>query len=356
MRGRIKTAGAGFILLLLSIAAAKLMVHPLYPPFHTPMPVYLSAPENSKCAKIPTPPKKLEFLSVYKKGDKTRSIEDPAAMAAYKKAIQPISQFENRLTGYANDYIRSGGYAKQSSACALRFLESWARDDALLGFANEQGVAVRKWTLATFSSSYAQIALDPSLPLLSKLRVKNWLRDIAVLVVKDYSTNKKISRRNNHLYWAAWSVAMTGAAIDNTLLFQWGMRQGQKGLSGIEVDGTLAEELARGPRALHYHIFAATPLLMLDLLARANHYNFQKDHPGHLEALMRLNLEGLENPRYLETVTGTSQDVSKLYTPYSLAWLEIQDCNHPLLQKLRPLNQSRIGGDATLLYSRCSVK
>lgn len=355
MRGRITTIGAGFFLLLISLVIAKAIIKQLQPPF--PAPHNFSYPaKNIDCGEIPIPPTRMDFFSVYKKGDKTRSIEDPVAMQAYKQSIQPITQFENKLTKFSNDYLRSDGHASQNSYCAFTFLNNWAEQDALLAPANDQGIAVRKWTLATLSTSYAQISNDSSLPLLENLRVKNWLRKLAYQVVQDYSAEGKISRRNNHLYWAAWSVAMTGAAINDPLLFRWGMIQGQKGLAEIEIDGTLAEELARGSRALHYHIFASTPLLMLDMLARKNHFNFQKNYPGHLDALLRLNLEGLKNPGYFEAITGSTQDVSKIYSPYSLAWLEIYDCRHPLLEKLRPMNQNRLGGDATLLYSKCIVK
>lgn len=352
----LKKIGAGFFLLLLSLAVAKFVVNPLRPPFEL-TPITASRPSTPiNCQKIPTPPRALNFSSVYKKEDKTRSIEDPAAIAAYKEAIKPITQFENHLTNYANEYLRSGGASKRGSHCALNFLAEWAKEKTFLGPANDQGIAVRKWTLSTLATSYAQISNDPTLSILKKWKVENWLRGIAVQTVKDYSSDHKISRRNNHLYWAAWSVAMTGAAINDPVLFRWGMAQGQRGLAEIEIDGSLAEELARGSRALHYHIFAATPLLMLDLLARSNDYVFQRDYPGRLDALLRLNIEGLENPRYFEALTGTAQDVSKIFTPYSLAWLEIYDCRNPLLVPLRPLNQNRLGGDITLLYSRCIVK
>ncbi len=352
-------------LIVFSLVAGWFLVKPLKLPFEVPVVAYDAqyAGAMYKCKEFPAPVKDLSYHSVYDDTDESRSIIDDKAYKAYKAAVEPIAKYETQLAKLSNSYINSRGMDRSASYCALKAMKYWADNDALLGSANSQGEAVRKWTLGTLATSYAQISSDPYLDKHEKKAVKHWLGQIAGRVVRDYSSNTdKKSRNNNHLYWAGWSVAMTGVAIDNRTYFGWGLRQGRKGLAAIQEDGTLPNELKRKGRALHYHIFATMPLTMLTWLAASNGINLQSGNPGSLERLAKLDLEGLENPGYFQQATGTKQDATRIFNASALAWLEAYNRMTPDAQaekwliKLRPMVQNRIGGDATLLYSTSMVK
>ena len=57
---------------------------------------------------------------------------------------------------------------------------------------------------------------EPTLDSDAKGRVKDWIRSLAQVVRVDYSTDtEKTSRRNNHLYWAPWSVMAAALALND---------------------------------------------------------------------------------------------------------------------------------------------
>ncbi len=343
----------------IAAAAGYFLVPALKPPFPVPVAAFDKTRAGAvyKCKQVAAPVSGLLFASMYDENDDSRSLVDPDAYKSYKNAVEPLSKFENHVTRLANAYIKSGGRDSSAAYCALKSLRYWADGQALLGETNAQGVAVRKWTLATLSSSYAQISRDPYLDAHEKKTVERWLGAVADRVVGDYSTDTDSpSRRNNRAVGAGWAVAMTGAAVNDRAFFRWGLRKGRDALNAVQPDGTLPEELSRERRALHYHVFTAMPLVLLDRLASANAVDMQSANPAALPALLDLIFTELDDPSYLEGVTGTKQDVSRLYNGNALAFhAALRDPRAgPWVRKYAPLNQKRIGGDAALLYG--SVK
>jgi hypothetical protein len=77
----------------------------------------------------------------------------------------------------------------------------------------------------------------------------------------DYDAKPSLSsHRNNHLYWAAWSVGLVSAALDDRALLAWSLAKARVGIAQITNEGFLPLELERKGRALHYHVFAAAPV------------------------------------------------------------------------------------------------
>lgn len=322
-----KASGIIALLFLTAILISFFLVTPLKLPFDIPSQPLTTI--KTHCSNIPTPLHDLNFFSVYDQSEKTRSRIDIKAQALYKKSVKPINDFESFVISHANHYLKT----RQSSyaSCTLDALAQWADHDALLDNANDQGIAVRKWALASMASAYAQISSDRYLEKAKKKDVEDWLEKIAYRVMSDYShQTSKRSRQNNHLYWAGWAVGMTGAAIDKRTLFVWGIQQGRKGIAAINDNGTLDHELARGSRALHYHLYAETALTMLDRLARSN--NIQLDHQK-LFKLRKLNDRALKTPKIFEELNGHAQDYEEKKT-----------------------YQNRVGGDTTLLYQSVIVR
>lgn len=323
-----KASGIIALLFLTPVFISYFLVKPLRLPFEVPATLSSSTPVP--CGNYPFPVKDLNFNSVYDQNDKTRSLIDPDAQSAYKKSVAPVNNFESFVIRHANGYFRTGNPAYAS--CAIDALEDWARNDALLGHASEQGIAVRKWALASAASAYGQIASNPDLPHSKKRTIEAWLEKTAHLVMADYSRDtSRTSRQNNHLYWAGWSVAITGIAVHDRTLLAWGLWQGRKGTEAINDNGTLDLELSRGSKAQHYHFFAATPLFTLARSAKNNHIHFDDQN---LQKLTGLLSRAKKDPTLFRNLTGVAQSA----------------------ESRNEFFENRIGGDVRLLYHSPIVK
>ncbi|HRC27080.1 MAG TPA: hypothetical protein PKX87_06590, partial [Alphaproteobacteria bacterium] len=99
------------------------------------------APDNMsfKCKAPPSAVEDLKFTSIYEKDDASRSTVDPELEEKYRKAMRPLSKFETTLAKMANRYVASSPARPDVAACALEWLDAWARDEALLGRVNRVG-------------------------------------------------------------------------------------------------------------------------------------------------------------------------------------------------------------------------
>jgi poly(beta-D-mannuronate) lyase len=111
------------------------------------------------------------------------------------------------VTGFARD----GNPARAD--CVVNGLDAWARAGALTAVAkNHTGKSMRKWALATLSSSWLQLKFSPAHPLDRQQQkaadVEHWLSHLADLTVADWR-DLPLKRVNNHSYWAAWAIMAT---------------------------------------------------------------------------------------------------------------------------------------------------
>lgn len=319
--------------------------------------------EPFRCRPPPSAVEDLSFTSIYDKDSKSRSIVDPELQADYKEATRPLSRYENTLAKMANRYVRSNPPRTDIAACVLVWLDSWAREDALLGDVNRVGEFVRKWSLASMASTWLQIRDEPALDTKRRKRVERWLRTVARAVVVDYTRNSDSpSRRNNHIIWAAWSVAAAGVALNDRALFDWAMERTANTIDDIAPDGTMPLEIDRENRALLYHAFAAAPLVMLAETGAVNGRDLYGARGGIIHKFVARTLDGLKNPDYFERVTGSRQDPVDASAPEKNTWLPVYESRFgPQKKLLRPKDTDqttpssppflrRTGGDMDLLF------
>ena len=326
-------------------------------PYDLPHPIAAAPGATFFCPDSPAPaPQNLILKSVYKRSDPHRATIDRKAQKIYEKETAESRRYENDLLRMTNDYLRTGSTAK--AQCALDWLYEWASEDALLGETNDMGVAVRQWTLASLGSAYAQIR-SATLDEKKKAAVESWLFACAVSVIGDYPVDATQGRKfNNHLYWAAWAVTITGAALNNREFYDWGIGRAKNAINNqFKDDGTLPLEMARGKRAMHYHIFAAAPLIMLAEIGARNGDDLYDLRDGVLHRYVLRIMEGIKDPGYFEAKSGSEQtDFEDLHTGH-LVWLEAYNHRFPspaiekMLTGIRPLFLRRTGGDMTFLYS-----
>src|SRR5258708_10779979 len=140
-----------------------------------------------------------------------------------------------------------------------------------------------------------------SLPQTTQAEVPAWFKRVALGVMPPYEDTSSKSRtvpRNNHSAWAGLAVAAAGVAANDHDLLDWGIRRYRLTISQIQEDGTLPLELARARRALHYHLFAAGPVVVLAELAAANGLDLYGAASGAVHRYLARALDGREDSRW----------------------------------------------------------
>lgn len=316
--------------------------------------------KTKKCDVAPSIPKHMNFTSIYGDGDASRSTVNQSLEKRYQKQIQNIRVFERFVHKNLERTLSNKEKTRQSIHCSFKWLENWADQNAMLKIqVSAQGQAVRKWTLASLASAYIQMQKINWIETSRKTNIEKWLGDLAYQVVADYNDDaEKASRNNNHQYWSAWAVMITGIVTNDRKLYWWAIKNYKKAIRQIDKDGTLPLELIRQSKAFHYHIFAVAPLIMIAETAKANGYNLFKYKNSRILKLINLILNELDHDQeYLTHKTGKTQDLTRTITSGQLAWLIIYDKNYDdtraqkWIETLAPLKQRRIGGNLSLLYS-----
>lgn len=349
-----------FSYLLLSSACSACAAQPWRPAPLYPALANLSGSDGSQSFSCPSAPQAIvDIQTVSKYGEsagKTNnsSVVDTDSEAEYAADIAPIKTFTKYIVKRADNYVAGDKNGASQAQCALEWLDAWARDGAFLGQVNRQGQSVRKWELATFSTTYLKVQ-SASKDEEKKAHIRNWISEIAYKAKEDFSTNTQLkSRQNNHLYWAAWGVLSAGLATGDRTLFDWGVDRYRYAIDQIGDDGSLALEMERRKRAASYHMFALAPLIMIAEAGAANGIDLYGERDNRLQKLIDLNIAALSDMDVIGRKAGYPQE--DLYTESALAWMEPYYARFhdervvPWLTKYRPMASSRIGGDMTALY------
>jgi poly(beta-D-mannuronate) lyase len=143
------------------------------------------------------------------------------------------------------------------------------------------GIAVRKWTLASLAASYLRLSIAPTQ---ETQKIESWLSKIANQVISEYDF-RPVRLRNNHDYWAYWSVMNVSAITQDALQYQWALNKWVEALEDIDANGFLHNEMQRGAKAREYHNFAAMPLVGSATFIATNS---PKVFERHSESLLRL--------------------------------------------------------------------
>lgn len=201
---------------------------------------------------IPPAPQRNIIADSYYDDPPVYSHINPVKHAAYEAAVKPLEQYLGAVARMASD---------GDKACTLRWLVAWAEGDAMLGkIKKEQAHYERKWVLAGLALSYAKVRDAATGD--QRASIDTWLKALADGVRKHSDAYKGV--RNNHYYWEGLAVGAVGAVTGDTKDLAWARKVFHAAEADIADDGTLPREMKRGARALHYHLFAAAPLVMLE--------------------------------------------------------------------------------------------
>lgn len=307
------------------------------------------------CGAPPEPVRDLDIQTSFRPGDYTRT--DPERIRARKAATAPLHAYLGTVVRLADEAMRATGDARRErQACAERWLAAWAEGDALFGTVSwPEGAYERKWTLVGLSLAYLKM-YGAQLPAKPPPAVERWLRRLAEAVVGEYSG--LAWKRNNHYYWAGLAAVAAATVIDDSAIYAWGQSQYDQAMGAIRPDGSLPLELARGPLALYYHSYSASPLAMTLVFRVANGAGGD-DAP--LRRLVGLILRGLADPSLVADLAGGARQTwwaGGAPDGRTLAWLEAyrfatgDRAADGWIASLRPLGIVWLGGDLTHALGR----
>lgn len=327
--------------------------HELHNPFAVkPVgPALKGTPLFDTCGAAPAAIRDLDIPKFY--GDKAHSIVEPKLLKNNRAAVEPLHEYFKDINRMVEAYAGARPPNSAAARCALTWLASWAKQDALLGTMNEQGQYEQKWTLGILAMAYLRVRDVDGQDATAKKDVEAWFRKIAAQVQPLYRRPERSDNRNNHAYWAGMAVAAAGLASDDAALFQWGVGQFDIFVAQENAKGLLPLELDRKARALHYHAFAAQPLAMLAWMAGANGIDLASRGKGSLGRLVDNVLKGYEQPEWFAQVAGEKQEPLK---PNDIVFLEFYSPHKrdPAVDKLRAVaatsRDERFGGKVGLLF------
>lgn len=279
----------------------------------------------SPCGPWVAPPVNLTLNGYYT--DARHSEIDPAALQAEREAAAPGRSFVAALARQANRY-RAGPAAPGSDTertCAIAALQGWAQARALLGrmagaHHGQQAEYERKWLLCALALAY--LDLRPAAEPAARAAIEPWLDEVATAVWAFWESpagRPTAHRRNNHYAWAGLALAASAQATGHAAHWHLAHQVFDASLAAVQADGSLPLELARGRRTLHYHAFAAAPLVVMAELAAARGEDWLT--PPARAALQRLVdfiLAGLAEPGPIARLAQAPQDRP---TAATLAWL-----------------------------------
>jgi len=271
----------------------------------------------------PAPPPFAEKINVegyY--SDKNYSIIDPKKHEAYEQATEASTHLGQYATLAADAYLDKGSRA--AAQCVYSLLDAAAKAKAWTGkMPSNNGVYNQNWLLSGTAIAYLKVRPSGLGTPVQDAEIQKWFRELAGRV-RDYFDDSILRPGsdgwNNHLYWAGLAVAAEGIADDDKSGFKWGIDAYRAGVGRILTDGSLTAEMGRAQRAVHYHLYALGPLIMLAELGEANGLDLYAADNGAIHRLVNFCIAILEDPTLLEKRTGVPQLASNPWNGQEIGW------------------------------------
>lgn len=313
------------------------------------------------CFPAPKPVMSLGFGSRYEAASKSRSDLDEDSDAKVTKALKPIDEFIQDLAkqvtkaGTEKDIATRRLYQR----CVIDNVYVWAKADALNDMKTPNAKLSVPSRIGGIAIAYAE-ARNQVPGLGDKQRtIESWLLKRARETVEFFDNEAtKGASRNNLRAWASLGVGEVGILAEDRALVDWAIMSNKTMIDGASPDGSLPLEMNRMRYALHYQLHAMTPLVAS--VARLCDAGYGKGGAdiGKLGTMARFSIEAVKDPKLVQKINGKSQTVKPGLKANlsSLAWLEpyVALSNDTKMEKelgsIRPLNNSKLGGNQTALY------
>lgn len=264
------------------------------------------------CPAVPTLPHDVDAFDYY--SDAKHSIKDPKRYAAYLEMKAQYAGVSLAAERAADNFQATGNSG--AAACVMRILLQQAQADAMTGaMSSNQANYVQNWTLGALAVTYLKVrqggpeVLGATPEQAAVLQA--WMKKVGEQVEAYFAARRKkgtTDGRNNHLYWAGFAAMSAAIAANDRDLYEWGVSTYKDGVDEIAADGTLPLEMARGQRALHYHLFALAPLVTMAEMGAANGDDLYSYNHAKLHLLVARSMAGLVDNQYFTAKAGAEQD------------------------------------------------
>jgi|SRR5215469_10886223 len=277
------------------------------------------------CSPVLKLPENFVTDGFYALNDPTHSIIDPVRQREYNRTSGPVKQEGNVIVAAADAFRSSGSEA--AASCVLTHLTALAQDHAISGsMSSAQAYFVQGWVVGAAAIAYLKVDGAARATPQQRAVILPWLQRVADETRAFYDQRANSSGESggaqNHFYWAAVQLAATGIAAGNREDFRWAMQKAEHGIDSIGPDGTLEGEMRRGGRALHYHLYAAAPLVMVAELALPNGTDLYAYNNGALKKLVDVSIHGLLDPSLFQARTEQKQVAADPSSAEAIGWAE----------------------------------
>jgi len=331
------------------LSAAAADKTPLQSPWDAHPVVVTDAPYT--CPAVPELPHNFSTNSYYT--DAHHSIIDPALKKKYEDSVKGIEDVSRAVVKAADAYQTSGSRA--AAQCVVELLNSLAEQKVLTGrMDGGQASYVQGWNLGAWAVAYLKVRPSGFAEEGKEANVVAGLKKLAE-ENRSYYDDKRQHHRpndsdNNHVYWAGFAIAAAGIANNDRRLFDWGVDAYKHGVNYIQPDGTLPLEMERGQMALHYHLYALAPLIMLAEFGETNGVPLYAEREYAVKRLVTRCVYGLEDPSFFQKQTGVPQVTDAKVQAWQISWAQPYTRRFPapeitrLLKQADWLNYTTLGG------------
>lgn len=285
--------------------------------------------------------------------DGKSSVIDSEKWKAYTESSGPYKELGNRIVDAADAYRSTGSRA--AAQCAIQFTEAAAKDGVFTGkMSSGQAYYVQGWVIGAIAIAYLKIRDSGLLTSNERKEIQNWITQVVQQSQNYYDTRRQKSAgdsQNNHLYWAGVEVAAAGIAANDRKLFNWGIDAYRAGIEQIQLDGSLPQEMRRGQRALHYHLYALSPLVYLAEFGEDNGVHLYSERNYAIKKLATLCTQGMEDNSFFVKAAGSPQDTPNgLPAAEQISWAKIYIRRFPesklanFLAQAKSLSYMYLGG------------
>lgn len=303
------------------------------------------------CPEVPDLPH--DFTTTRYYSDPKSSIVDPQLKKIYDDSVAPVRTYSTALVKAADAYQQTGDVS--AAKCVIHSLHAMAAREVFSGkMGSGQAYYVQGWNLGSWAIPYLKVRDSGLVSADDSRDISAWLMKIAEENRAYYEAKRSnpapSDAHNNHLYWAAFAYVGAAVAANDRKMFDWCMDAYREGARDIAADGTLPMELARGQMALHYHLYALSPMVMLAAFGEANGIDLYAASDYAIKRLVALCVAGLESPAFFEQKTGVTQVTTPAIESWEISWAQPYLRRFPdpklaqLLQQCPDLSSLPLGG------------
>jgi poly(beta-D-mannuronate) lyase len=250
--------------------------------------------------------------------DAVGSVVDQQIVERNRVSLQLLDGAIHQLNLKANAFLAERREA--DARCAIAMLGVFAKSNAMLGTMHSRqarverlwraaGLGVIYFTQQKFAAEADRRLIDP------------WIKRLAFAVRDDF---RQIA--NNGRYWVGMLVYSVGLATADAELTETGRAYFRDGMNAITAEGLLPEEMRRGQKAIHYHNFALSPLVVTAEIGELSGDKLYEERDGAIHRLAKRVCTAVNDAASFPERAGPQHKVR----PHEMLWLAFYARRFPL--------------------------